>query len=723
VSTNSGPPTLASNLRVARVVGIPSGGEITVSFSDDDSNLVTIPRAGSYYSPTVNDAVLVLAQAGRMYAVAAMVPSGVQIPGEGFTIGTGTGGGGGGGGVGGTTAYYQAEPPSGANVGDIWYDSNDGNKQYYWDGSAWILVQDAAIAAAQQTADDAQATADAAATGAADAFSVASGKTTTFYDSNPPTATGRVIGDTWFDTANGFRVYRWNGSAWVAATFGSAAIEDGAITAAKAAFDARSIGGVTTFVSGTQPPSPLNGDLWVNTAASNELLRFNGTSWVSVRDATIAAAAAIASAAQTTADGKNKVYSQASPPGGVLVVGDIWFDSDDGFKTYRWNGSSWSSVQDGAITTALSNADDALAAANTAQNTANNSQLTADGKNRTYYQSAAPSGTLVAGDLWFDTDDGYKPYRWSGSSWNLVQDGSIATAQTTANTAQTTASTKTVTYAQTAVPTGGSYVIGDLWYDTDDNNKMYRWSGSAWVSMQDGTIAVAQSTATSAQTAAGVAQTTADGKNRIFYQTSAPSTVGRIIGDLWFDTDDGYKPYTFNGTSWVGQSFGSSAIGTDAIGTAQIASGAVTTAEVNFTARSIGGITTTTSSTAPVSPLAGDLWIDTANGNLLKRWSGSAWVALQDTAITTAQATAASKNKTFYQTTAPASGMVTGDLWFDTDDAYKQYRYDGATWLSVQDGMIVTATNNASTALTTANGKNKTFYQTTAPTATAIGDL
>lgn len=50
--------------------------------------------------------------------------------------------------------------------------------------------------------------------------------------------------------------------------------------------------------------------------------------------------------------------------------------------------------------------------------------------------------------------------------------------------------------------------------------------------------------------------------------------------------------------------------------------------KVSFTMRDLSGITTTTSATAPAAPVVGDLWIDTGNGNLLKRWDGSAWAAL-----------------------------------------------------------------------------------------------
>lgn len=56
------------------------------------------------------------------------------------------------------------------------------------------------------------------------------------------------------------------------------------------------------------------------------------------------------------------------------------------------------------------------------------------------------------------------------------------------------------------------------------------------------------------------AQTTADGKNTVFYQATAPSTIGRKINDLWYDTDDGYKPYRFDGSDWIPAPFGNAAI-------------------------------------------------------------------------------------------------------------------------------------------------------------------
>lgn len=67
------------------------------------------------------------------------------------------------------------------------------------------------------------------------------------------------------------------------------------------------------------------------------------------------------------------------------------------------------------------------------------------------------------------------------------------------------------------------------------------------------------------------------------------------------------------------------------------------------------------------------------------------------------------KIKTFQQDEPPTATQV-GDLWYDTNDGYKMYRWNGTTWVSVQDGAIVTAANAAAAAQSSANGKNRIIY-------------
>lgn len=100
-----------------------------------------------------------------------------------------------------------------------------------------------------------------------------------------------------------------------------------------------------------------------------------------------------------------------------------------------------------------------------------------------YYQDNAPTdppNNLKEGDIWFDTNDGNKQYYYTGSAWVSVQDTAIAAAQSAATAAQTTADGKNRIYRQTTQPSGGTYAEGDLWFDTDDGNKIYRYTSSSW---------------------------------------------------------------------------------------------------------------------------------------------------------------------------------------------------------------------------------------------------
>lgn len=117
-----------------------------------------------------------------------------------------------------------------------------------------------------------------------------------------------------------------------------------------------------------------------------------------------------------------------------------------------------------------------VAAIAAAQADADAAQATADGKIETFYQATAPSG-VSSGDLWFDTDDQNKLYRFNGTSWVAAQDGKIADAITAAAGAQATADGKVTTFYTTSTPTAEA--VGDLWYNSS-TLLLKRWSGAAW---------------------------------------------------------------------------------------------------------------------------------------------------------------------------------------------------------------------------------------------------
>lgn len=260
--------------------------------------------------------------------------------------------------------------------------------------------------------------------------------------------------------------------------------------------------------------------------------------------------------------------------------------------------------------------------------------------------------------------------------------------------AEAIADGRITSFYQTSAPTGTA--VGDIWFDTDDGNKMYRWNGASWVSAQDTDITLAIS-------AASDAQATADGKVTTFFQATSP--IAESVGDLWMDSDDKNKMYRWNGSSWV-------------------------------SVRDAGKVATFYSTTTPTAEAIGDLWYN-SDTLILKRWNGSVWqdaatygaTSAQISAIDAAQADADAayaladgKIETYFQTTAP-TGASLGDLWFDTDDQNKLYRYNGTSWALAQDGAIGDAITAAAGAQATADSKIVTFFATATPTAEAIGDL
>lgn len=105
-------------------------------------------------------------------------------------------------------------------------------------------------------------------------------------------------------------------------------------------------------------------------------------------------------------------------------------------------------------------------------------------------------------------------------------------------------------------------------------NRWYKYVDGKLVDYSNRLAEIAQQTADSALT-------TADGKNTVFYQTSAPATSGRKTNDIWFDTDDGNKMYYFNGSSWAERQFGQNAIAADSIYARHVVSGAITAAKIS----------------------------------------------------------------------------------------------------------------------------------------------
>lgn len=540
---------------------------------------------------------------------------------------------------------------------------------------------------------------------------------------------------------------------------------------------------------------------------------------------TAAVAGAVATAdealavAEAVSDGGIMSYFQDTAPTGLVAedVGDLWFDSDDGNKIYRWSGSAWVATPDSAIAAAI-------AAAATAQ-------ATADGKVKTFAQNDPPSA-LGVGDLWIDTNDGNKLYRATApgtGSWVLAQDTGIGAALTAAANAQAIADGAIVSFWQDSPPVigagAGQASVGDIWFDTNDGNKMWRVVGAAWVDAQDDALAAALA-------AASTAQATADGKVKTFFQADEITPTATGVGDLWFRTTSKTLK-RWNGSAWVDIDITSGYLAGSGLNQMwdeytrfsstlpSLSSSGFTNAIVSDTDAINGyALRLTTSSTdvnayvglAPVwdtsiHPLTGQNFIvsfyaranvsghqvaiefyegNTARGTTpnisitntsgLTRYSAviaanssmfkgnpilrfnksgvsgrqihidklmvepqigtkttpSAWVpgaagrsaATAAAAAASAQAIADGVADIYRQATAPAFPPAKlGDYWQDSDDNKWYYSATGSSWTEVTDPRIPQAILDAAAAQTTANSRIRTFYASSAPTPTAVGDL
>lgn len=179
-----------------------------------------------------------------------------------------------------------------------------------------------------------------------------------------------------------------------------------------------------------------------------------------------------------------RLWVQSTPPSAAESQGgDIWQD-DDGVYWYRRDPNrlsiagedltiggeyitiTWQRNLTQPVRTGL----DAIAAL------AADALATADGKVQTFLDASPPVAGGI-GDLWFDTDDGNKQYRWSGTLWVLAQDQQIGQAILDAAGAQATADGKVTTYVSEIAPTATA--LGDLWFK-NSAKELRRWDGATW---------------------------------------------------------------------------------------------------------------------------------------------------------------------------------------------------------------------------------------------------
>ena len=175
----------------------------------------------------------------------------------------------------------------------------------------------------------------------------------------------------------------------------------------------------------------------------------------------------------------NYVFYQPEPPEGTeerpLMVGDFWFDTDDGNHMYTWDGSAWVDPADAILAEGATAAQAAAAAAQAAAAEAASAITDA-----ATAQAAADAAHAEAVSAAAAAAEGITDAAAAQSAADAAQaaaDAALDAAEAAAGLAGNHI------YNQSSEPTGGTYALGDIWNDTDDGNKQYRWNGSAWVAM------------------------------------------------------------------------------------------------------------------------------------------------------------------------------------------------------------------------------------------------
>ena len=580
-----------------------------------------------------------------------------------------------------TSAPAVSEP-----VGSLWFDTDDGNKAYILvSGSpnVWTAIPDSRIAA--------------------NATSITTANTNiTANASDITTLTNSIATTNANVTQNATNVT--NLTSTVNTNTAAITSNDGDITTANTNIAANA-SSITTLTN--------------NLATANTAISQNATNATSLTSTV--------STNTTNITLKPEVFRQNNAPAVTGATGSLWYDTNDSNKLYvlvAGNPKVWTVTDDSRIaanattistntsniTTNASNIttltnDLDTAEASITQNATNTTNLTSTvstnsttigNKPDVFRQDAAPAVTGATGSLWYDTNDGNKPYVLVAGSpkvWTQTTDAAIAAGDAVNASAITTANTNIATNASN---------ITTLTNDLDT---------------AEASIVNNASNTTSLTTTVNTNTTNIAGKPNVFRQNSAPA-VTEPVGSMWFDTNDNNKAYVLvSGSPNVWTATVDTRITTNATNISTLNT-SVTNAQNKANANETNITTLTTDvggkpdvfrqDAAPaVTGATGSLWYDTNDSNklyVLVAGSPKVWTATVDATIATAQSTADARPKVFRQTSAPATSEPANSIWFDTDDNNKTYVLVSSTWTASDDARIGSTASSLSTLTSTVNG-------------------
>ena len=419
-----------------------------------------------------------------------------------------------------------------------------------------------------------------------------------------------------------------------------------------------------------------NGDTWVNTSADNQIEQWENGAWTSVQFGP--------QALSFTAGGATVTVAAVAP--GSPAVGDIWYDTSNGYRMNQWTGSAWVPYQYGPAAVSITSAE--------------------IGGVTIFVQTAAPTANNT-GDLWYkgpDATGGYSLYQWNGSAWVAYQFGTPSVSFTAAGIAGVNVfSAPPTPYDWTFSPVSGttgtfvtlaSYATGSTPMSVGDTFTSSAGRGGPF------TI-----TAISAPSGADVTVTFTPTAGSSF--TSGDTLTGGTPNDLWFNTSNGNALSVWSAGAWGGRlvrhrrdrgqlhhrrpdpggTITASLIATGTITATQIAAGRSPPAQIatgTITATQIAAGTITASQIAAGTIIAGNIAAGTITAAQID--AGTAVTGILDsTTIQALQYIATGTQGEFlaYAGT-PGSGTLIASLaGFAGSDGYSNAFAEGVTSLAV----------------------------------------
>jgi hypothetical protein len=151
----------------------------------------------------------------------------------------------------------------------------------------------------------------------------------------------------------------------------------------------------------------------------------------------------------------------------------------------------------------------------------------------------------------------------------------------------TAIATNTFTVSNTVVSAPTTVTGQAFWADNNDYDYVDTKTDFSLTNSDSANIiaeAVADVTPDIAQ-----AQATADGKNKIYRQSTSPGTTGNAIGDVWFNTSSDNAISRWDGTQWLATTLGNSALAS--ISASKITAGTIDASVITVSNLDAGNIT------------------------------------------------------------------------------------------------------------------------------------